>query len=216
MFDLAPSYVMGGAFGAILFTLVLGLFYRTTKLKRPVEALPEPEQEDVPSSATTTHDPVDASSTYRPPYTPREAREQQNLERRKTGKCRYCEATATRPQPRRVQIVPVLDGVYRRLGVIPVARWRIELAGDPEVHKDVLCASHADIARAHLEKHTQEHSTDYADFVVKQRLEMDEFERYALDERMRDDAEALKRGKRKREAVATVVGINSKKQANGG
>lgn len=193
-----------------------GIFYKTTRMKltRTVTDLADelfPAHDATDSTPPAEHVPVRA-----PQGTPREMRDLQNLERQKTGRCRYCEAPATKPQPRLVQVIPTLDGLYRRLGVLPVARWRIELGGDPDVHKDALCTEHADLARSHLEKHTQEHSTDYADFVVKQRLEMHEFARYGLDERMKDDADGLKRGKKKKaeQGQGNVVGINSKKAVN--
>lgn len=92
-------------------------------------------------------------------------------------------------------IRPVLDPLYRYLNVVPVNRWKIEVTLDITVPLD-LCEAHHAIARGHLERRMAETQLEYAHFTEKQRHEIYEFEAYALDERMLEDANAIKRNKK--------------------
>jgi len=209
-----PAYIIY----PVLMTLAVYLVARAMRTKAHPKTLEQPMSGDPASYAPSTEPSETAKTAKTANLSPREEREVQNLERIKTGKCRYCEETATEQFPARVQIKPILDPVYRRFGLHPVAQYKIVLQRDPSIHKDCLCGMHADMARAHLEQHTSEHQTDYAQFEVKRRGEMFEYERYALDERMRDDAEQLKKGKKKKtgpEQQGQLLQFNGKKKAAG-
>jgi hypothetical protein len=135
--------------------------------------------------------------------TPREVRQEEMRLRRATGLCLYCEKRANSQTPHLTLIRSPFDPIYRYLNVVPVNRWKIDVALVSESSPD-LCETHAAIARSHLERRIAENQVDYASFVERQRNEMYEFERYALDERMLDDANAAKRGK-KQKKLADVM-----------
>jgi hypothetical protein len=129
------------------------------------------------------------------PGTPREKRREEILARQQTRACLYCEKRARFAMPQLHLIRPLLDPLYRYLNVVPVNRWQIEVTLDITVPLD-LCEAHHAIARGHLERRLTELQLEYATFTERQRHEIYEFEAYALDERMLDDATAIKRNKK--------------------
>lgn len=141
--------------------------------------------------------------------TAREQRKEDLRSRIGTKLCLYCDLPATEPQP--IVSLPIswLDGFYRKIGVVPVARWVV----DPNprkwwsfvtseqldvAHPCCLCDTHHAIARSHLERKVAENQTDYASFVSKQRLEMYEYQAHGLDETMQNDTNEIRRGKQRK------------------
>lgn len=144
------------------------------------------------------------------PTSPREIRQEEIKVRQETALCRYCDKPAEFAVPRLKQIRPLFDVLYRYLNVVPVHRWKIEIEPPIDVPHE-LCEAHHAIARGHLEKKIAENQVDYAAFVERQRNEMYEFEQYALDERMLDDANSLKQGKKSRKTEAPLLQVEPKK-----
>jgi hypothetical protein len=132
--------------------------------------------------------------------TPREQRQEEIRARRDTSMCLYCDKQASFATPQLVLIRPLLDPLYRRLNVVPVNRWKIVLEPDTEALHDV-CTTHQAIARSHLERKVAENQVDYAAFVERQRFEMYSYETYELDERMLDDANVARRGKKQKKGA---------------
>lgn len=144
-------------------------------------------------------------TTATPTYsTAREQRESILLERLQTGCCRYCDAKAVKQVPGLKLITSWLDSIYRYLNVVPIARWKIEIERDISIPNS-LCEKHHEIARGHLERKIAENQVDYAVFVEKLRSDMYEFERFSLDERMREEVETIKRGKSKKTIASNNV-----------
>ena len=148
---------------------------------------------------------------------PRERRQDEIKFRRDTKMCLYCDKPADHVVPQLKQLQPLLDPLYRYLNVVPVNRWKIELEPGIEVPQDV-CRVHHAIARSHLERKIAENQVDYASFVERQRHEMYEFVEYSLDERMLDDANTIKRGKKPKKLaeVAQIPQRANLKAVNGG
>lgn len=141
--------------------------------------------------------------------TARELRREEIKARAQTGMCLYCDLPATQAQPTLYLPVSIFDKLYRRLGVVPVARWIVR--SNPRSfftfkdsqsinaeHPVCLCDTHHAMARAHLERKVAENQMDYATFVTKQRLEMYEYQAHALDECMLQDTVEIRRGKKKK------------------
>jgi hypothetical protein len=136
---------------------------------------------------------------------PREQRAEQARARRETGACLYCSLPASRATPRLVPVRPLLDPLYRRLGAVPVNRWRLELEPGTDAPIDV-CEAHQSLARAHLERRVAEVQVEYAAFVERQRAQLYEFGAYGLDERMAREASDTRRGRPPRGAATTATG----------
>lgn len=195
---------------AIAVAALVGLLYairrhRRVEVERAAAAVAAMEQ---PSSD------ADQKSGARIVATPREQRAVALRDRERSGLCRYCEQRATHQVPRLRQVQSLLDPLYRWLGVVPVARWRIEVqAALDEGIPEVLCEMHAGSARSHVERYVAECSVDYAGFVERQRRELEEFAVYALDERMSDDAAAIRSRRRSKKSGAQVTPLRA---VNGG
>jgi hypothetical protein len=201
---------------------VVGLFFATLRYRRHKEAalanLPfdsTPASSEAIESTPPSFDGVKVVARSGG-LTPREQRQEDIRIRYETRMCLYCDKTASHVIPQLKQIRPVLDPLYRYLNVVPVNRWKIEVDLGIEAARP-LCETHHSIARSHLERRVAENQVDYAAFVERQRHEMYEFEAHALDERMLDDANTVKRGKKQKKAadVAAIQRPNLK-IANGG
>lgn len=188
---------------------VVALFLIVAKLlhRRSARKLEAAMVAPIAPASFALRDSVPPEGAKSPPraVTPREQRQEEVRARRDTGLCLYCDKLAAFATPQLVLIRPLLDPLYRRLNVVPVNRWKIVLEPSTEAPHDV-CTTHQAIARSHLERKVAENQVDYATFVERQRHEMYAYETYALDERMLDDANEVKRGKKQRKPteVATV------------
>ena len=136
--------------------------------------------------------------------TPREQRELAIVTRVTECLCRYCDSKAIKQMPVLELINSPLDWLYRYLNVVPIARWRIVIQRGIDFPFE-LCAKHQEIARGHLERKIAENQVDYATFVERLRNEMYEYERFALDEKMREELEVIKKGKSKKTIPANVT-----------
>jgi hypothetical protein len=203
-------------------SVVVGLFVASTRYKRSKEvapvALPFEETPALSVAADSTPPSSDGVKVAARSggTTPREQRQEDIRIRHETGLCLYCDKTASHVIPLLRQIRPVLDPLYRYLNVVPVNRWKIDVDLTSDQARP-LCETHHSIARSHLERKIAENQVDYATFVERQRHEMYEFVEFALDERMLDDANAVKRGK-KQKKVAEVTQLqrpNLKVASNG-
>lgn len=162
--------------------------------------------------------------------TAREQRKEETRARIATRLCLYCDLPATEAQPIVVLPISWLDGVYRKIGVVPVARWVVRprprggifaafFATSEQIaaaHPVCLCATHHAIARSHLERKVAENQTDYAAFVSKQRLEMYEYQAHGLDETMLNDANEIRRGKQRKRNQDAAAPRASLKAVGGG
>jgi len=66
------------------------------------------------------------------------------------GKCLHCEERATHASPRWVLVKPVLEDVYRYLGVVPIDHWKIETHVRNDADKE-LCEWHHHAAVARMQ-----------------------------------------------------------------
>ena len=199
----------------IVLFVVIGMFVLLVKLRRPKETaaltiLPLVEGASFEAIESTPPFSDGVRVVARSTATPREQRQEEIHQRQDTGLCLYCDKRAAFSIPLLKQIRPVLDPVYRYLNVVPVHRWKIEITPTSESVAE-LCEVHHAIARSHLERRIAENQVDYAGFVERQRHEMYEFEVYALDERMLDDANTVKRGKKQKK----MAEVRNLKLANG-
>lgn len=221
---------------ALTLFVVLALFLFATKMRRSEAA----STGQLPFSESSSND-VARDST--PPSsdgvklvvkgggsTARELRRDEQRARVETGLCLYCEFPATKPQPILSLPSTFLDGLYRRFGVVPVARWVVR--PNPRTGADAmwlnaahlnatrpicLCETHHAMACSHLERKVAENQTDYAGFVSKQRLEMYEYQAFGLDEHMLNDTNEIRRGKKSRKnAEAQAPQRAPLKAVNGG
>lgn len=89
------------------------------------------------------------------------------------------------PQLRLVR--PLFDGVYRKLGVVPLRRWYLDLTPpvDAPTH---LCEVHQTMARGHLERELAQSHVEYAEFCDRQLQHIVRYADVGLDERMKEDA----------------------------
>jgi hypothetical protein len=202
---------------------VIGLFVFAITRKRAEEAalatLPFPSTHDVSDQRESTPPSSDGvkSAARSGGTTQREARQEEIRARFQTQLCLYCDKRATHIVPRLKQITPKFDRLYRYLNVVPITRWEIIVDKQHSSDACPLCETHHGIARSHLERRVAENQVDYAAFVERQRNEMYEFEEYALDERMLDDANTVKRGKKaKKGADVASIQRNGLKAVNGG
>lgn len=213
------NYMMIGVF-AFLITGSVGMFYATVrKTKKEKEAAPATPPFDSTGNFFETKENTPPSSdgarSVVRPTTQREQRLDEIKARRETGLCLYCDKRATHVVPQITLLRPLLDPLYRRLNVVPVNHWAIDIAPGIEIPHDI-CGNHHAISRGHLERRIAENQVDYAAFVERQRHEMYEYEVYALDERMLDDANTVKRGKKqKKVAEVALLQRPNLKVANG-
>lgn len=150
----------------------------------------------------------------------REQRAQDVKERSARGVCLYCENPAEHTAPRAVIQRSLFDGLYRYLNVVPMSRVRIDTstpwppfggifsekgAGPTLTH----CPYHHTLARGRWERWIANRTSDYARLVEEQNAELYEFDRYALDEQMKDEAEAtLARVQRPRQRASKAPASN--------
>ena len=131
----------------------------------------------------------------------REQRAQEVRERITRGVCLYCEIPAMHTAPRAVIQRSLLDGLYRYLNVVPMSRVRIDTVTPKQPWGGLFsspgdgprlthCDYHHTLARGHWERWIANRTSDYAKLVEEQNAELYEFDRYALDERMKSEAEA--------------------------
>lgn len=148
---------------------------------------------------------------------PRDQRLVDLRERDKTGLCRYCDAPAKRQVPRTQPITHLLDALYRRLNVLPVHQYRLEMEAPlDEGVPEVLCDMHQGIARGHVEAEIADDLRDCANFAEKRRARMLEFHMHALDERMKADADAMRQKKTPKKAAAVERPVTQLRAVNGG
>lgn len=101
--------------------------------------------------------------------------------------CRYCGKPGGFPVPQMMLVRPMADWMYRRLGVVPLRRWRVEV--NPGVEAPThLCEVHQEMARGHLERRLAESHVEYAAFCEKQILDMHDFAESGLDALMKKNA----------------------------
>lgn len=206
----------------IVLSVVGGLFAASLRYKRNKEvaqvALPFDDAPLISGAADSTPPSSDGVklAVRSGGLTPREQRQEDIRIRHETRLCLYCDKPASHVIPKLRQIRPVLDPLYRYLNVVPINRWKIEVEQLSDQARP-LCETHHSIARSHLERKVAENQVDYAGFVERQRHEMYEFVEYALDERMLDDANAVKRGKKQKKTaeVAPLQRPNLKVAGNG-
>lgn len=135
---------------------------------------------------------VGATSAARPTTTARERRAQEIRERAASGACLYCERDALRAVPQLDQPRSFLDPIHRRLNVVPVQRWVINLTPDVSVPL-LVCERHQATARGHLDKKLADYSVARAAFDEAQRDDIYDFVEYGLDERMLEDVQRAKK-----------------------
>ena len=224
--------------GVIVLALFLtfALFIGATKLRKKEGAVDERLPFSEPSQLDAARDSTPPSSdgvklvVKGGGNTARELRKEELRARAESGLCLYCDFPATNPQPVLSLPSSIFDQLYRRLGVVPVARWVVKpnprsvwgtLFKDSKTVNATrpvcLCDTHHAMACSHLERKVAENQTDYAGFVSKQRLEMYEYQAFGLDEHMLNDTNEIRRGKKSRKnADAQQAQRAPLKAVNGG
>lgn len=187
--------------------IVFSIFILTMKAIHAKLNKQKPEDEDDEEMTTEN---AQTPPTY---STPREALEGYYQDRIKTGVCCFCQAKAIKQMPALELISSYLDGLYRYLNVVPLARWKIVIERDVSV-PNALCEKHHEMARGHLESKIAENQTNYATFIEKVRIEMYEFERFGILEKMKDEVETIKRGKSKKIPNNNIIPLKNNKAAN--
>lgn len=190
--------------GLLLFAAIalFGLLFRAAKRRHdqaagsggPSREGPFVGPGDTSSAATESTPPsLPGASTFaRPTTTTRERRALEILERAASGACLYCERDALRAIPQLDQPRSILDPIHRRLNVVPVQRWVINLTPDVSVPLRV-CEVHQATARGHLDKKLADYAAARAAFDEAQRDEIYDFIEYGLDERMNEDVQKAKK-----------------------
>ena len=100
--------------------------------------------------------------------------------------CAYCAARATHVTPTIRHTRPLLDGLYRRLGVVPVAAWELDL--EPGLAPCDVCALHYHRARSLLEVELGELPRSYAQWVDAQTRHLIRYQSAGLTARLEADA----------------------------
>lgn len=136
----------------------------------------------------------------------RELRAQEIQERIRRGVCIYCEERSTHRLPQSRTIRPIMDWLYRHLNAIPtnrivldVSTRRVLFRDDPAYGEVVaLCEHHHSSSRLHWQEYLSGRTRQFARLATEQQSDLLEFERYRLDEMMREEAEDMLKSPSKR------------------
>jgi len=179
---------------------VVGLFVKVARDKRKVSVEAMPAETEAPVRKSN---PPEISPPRR--LSEREQRDVDIRARYETGCCLYCDRSATHARPRVKLVTSLLDPLYRRLGVVPRDQYQLEVHSRTE--SDIqLCEDHHVIARSRLECKLAEISGAFAQHVIRERDGMIRFQRYEVDEDMKNEAETTRRGKPQVSVLRSVNG----------
>jgi hypothetical protein len=148
-----------------------------------------------------------------PSLTQREQMEEELNKVRTQGRCVICGGAGEKATPKLVPKKSILDWLHRKLNAIAPQRREIQEEFDPTVPLD-LCRDCQPMARAHVNAFMVDQQLEAAGLVEKQNHACREFQRYGLYERMRENANAIKRGRKKRQPPTLAV-VPMTKAVNG-
>lgn len=110
-----------------------------------------------------------------------------DLEVKPENRCRYCDRPGGFPVPQLKLRLPLFDSLYRRLGMVPMRQWYLDVEPEVDVPSD-LCLVHQTMARGHLERELAKGQVEYAEFCDQQLQRLHSYGEQGLHARMEEDA----------------------------
>lgn len=188
-----------GLFAIGILATVIAVFTATMRIRKD-SAADERREIEAPDAARESYNALTDSVRQR---------QQDEIRRRmSSGRCLHCESAATHSAPRWRLVEPLLSGLYRYLGVLPVDHWTLETHVRHDGDK-ALCEWHHHEAVALMQEKDGELGQKYARLVRDVRAERMEFEQHGLYEEQAASRENVhsrgRKAKRGGKAIASVT-----------